>query len=172
MKSLAVCAIAAVALLCGVSRAEGLKVANNFAKMSDTGYDLSVLPINRIGSGFKLLAGDPLEVRFGMEASLANTTQFGYAAERMVTRAYFLDAVGLYPVSRDLSLLGRIGRFQSQLDLGVAVPGSLGLKAGLGLQYEFSKRVTLRGDWERLHMDAVALHPERDRYSLGVNYRF
>ena len=164
------------------AQAEGLKVANNFAKMSESGYDLSVLPIDRISGGLRWFGADVLdsrldtrvESRFGVEASLANPSRLGQsAAENLISRAYFVDAVGLYPVARDLALLGRLGRFQGQYDRSlVSGASSLGLKAGLGLQYEFNKSLSLRGDWERFHLDSLGSQPERDRYSLGVNYRF
>ena len=58
--------------------------------------------------------------------------------------------------------------FRRVLELGIG----MGLKAGFGVQYEFSKNVSLRGEWERYRFETLGAQPEKDLYSLGVSYRF
>lgn len=135
---------------------------------------------DRWSSGYKQFGGITWNTNFAVEAGWVNLGRFGSTLtddlrsnELHKGSGYFVDAVGLYPLSRDFSLLGRVGVVHGQLDRSLANAGiGMGLKAGFGVQYEFSKNISLRGEWERYRFETLGAQPEKDLYSLGVSYRF
>ncbi len=135
---------------------------------------------DRWSSGHKQFGGIVWNANFAVEAGWVNLGRFGNtpaddlrANDLNKGSGYFVDAVGLYPLSRDFSLLGRVGVVHGQLDRSLTNAGiGMGLKAGFGVQYEFSKNISLRGEWERYRFETMGAQPEKDLYSLGVSYRF
>jgi OOP family OmpA-OmpF porin len=96
--------------------------------------------------------------------------------------AWEASAVGSYPVMDQLLLLGRLGAYYGEGKLSGAASGSkktTNLTLGLGVEYDFTKNLGLRGEWQRYsklktHNDATGLEGESDVDVFGVSvlYRF
>jgi OOP family OmpA-OmpF porin len=96
-----------------------------------------------------------------------------------------VDAVGILPFSEKFSGLGRVGltyaeakgTFQSN---GAIAPlnattkeNEFNLKYGLGLQYDFTPKLAMRGEWERYRVnDSVGNKGDIDLFSVGLVYTF
>ena len=69
-----------------------------------------------------------------------------------------------------------LGKFSGHLERDALGAGDsdrgLSWKVGLGLQYDLSKNVGIRGEWERYRFDALSVKDDTDLYTIGVNYRF
>jgi hypothetical protein len=101
----------------------------------------------------------------------------------------FVDAVGLLPVGRGFTAIGKVGVVGSELRTtrtvtGAATPApglattayadEANLKVGLGLQYDLGARAAVRAEWERyvgLGNGATG-EIDLDVYSVGVMLRF
>jgi OOP family OmpA-OmpF porin len=94
-----------------------------------------------------------------------------------------VDAVGLLPFTEKFSGLGRVGltyaeskgTFQSN---GAIAPlnattkdNEFNVKYGLGLQYDFTPKLAMRGEWERYRVnDSVGNKGDIDMFSVGLVY--
>ena len=176
MRLLAGILLAVAALAALPAQAEGLQPGGGMG-----GIRYNIDSQDRWSSGHKQYGGFVWGPNFALEAGWVNLGRINNSLAEELTRGnelnrgtgYFVDAVGLYPLARDFSLLGRVGFVHGQLDRNFTNAGiGMGLKAGLGVQYEFSKSISLRGEWERYRFETLGTQPEKDLYSLGVNYRF
>jgi OOP family OmpA-OmpF porin len=170
-------AVAALAAL-PAQAAEGLTPGTGTTGIRYAPEGLSLPATDRWSSGYKQYGGVVWNANFATEAGWVNLGRFGntnptVSEDLNKGSGYFVDAVGLYPLARDFALLGRVGVVHGQLDRSYTNAGiGMGLKAGFGVQYEFSKSISLRGEWERYRFETLGAQPEKDLYSLGVSYRF
>jgi OOP family OmpA-OmpF porin len=170
------------ALLAVSARAEGLYVGGNVGGSHDRGDPIGGLSTDRSGTGYKLYGGYSLNPYFGLETGYADLGHFNGDGGRLRARGLFLDAVGSYPLGYNFSVLGRLGVFTGRLnqqlnDIAVNGPSDdhgtgTSYKLGAGLQYDLSKSVALRGEWERYRFNALDTKPAINLFSVGVNYRF
>jgi OmpA-OmpF porin, OOP family len=153
--------------------------------------------------GFKLFAGYKFNRNFAVEGGYFNLGEFGFTAQTLPTgsltgSAKFtglnLDAVGILPFTEKLSAIGRVGltyvRTKDTFSgtgavavLNAAGANSVGnpnpeekeasYKYGLGLQYDFTRSLGLRTEWERYRVnDAVGNKGDIDLWSIGLVYIF
>lgn len=144
---------------------------------------------------FKIFGGYKFNKYFALESGYfdlgrfdfnATTSPAGTYSGKIKLRGLNFDAVGFLPFTEKLSGLGRIGfnYAQARDNFGssgaVATPADaspsnrdLNYKMGLGLQYDFTKSVAMRGEWERYRInDAVGNDGDVDMISLGVVVSF
>jgi OOP family OmpA-OmpF porin len=143
--------------------------------------------------GLKLLAGRKFNRNFALEGGYFNLGEFGYTANMaggaetgtLKVQGLNVDAVGLLPFTEKFSALGRVGltyaeskgTFQSN---GAIAPlnattkeNEFNLKYGLGLQYDFTPKLAMRGEWERYRVnDSVGNKGDIDMFSVGLVYTF
>jgi len=108
-----------------------------------------------------------------IEAGYADLGKFKSSAGELRANGFFLDAVGTVPLANNFSALGRVGVFNGKLDSSLAGNDrGTNMKVGAGIQYDFSKSTSVRGEWERYRFDALGVKANTDMYSVGLNYRF
>lgn len=124
----------------------------------------------------------------GRFSSVTSTTgPTGALASESKPRGMNLDAVGMLPVpyANNLSVFARVGAHATKTNDTYAASGSVAvatpttgkwdtnLKLGVGLQYDLTKSVGLRGEVERYRLnDAFNERREFDVYSLGLTIKF
>jgi len=148
-------------------------------------------------TGYKLFGGNKFNQNFAIEGGYFNLGKFGFTANttppgtytgRIKLQGLNLDAVGILPVTERFSAFGRLGLIYTQAKdtftgtgLGVAVADSNpnpkksegSYKYGVGLQYDFTRALGLRGEWERYRVnDAVGNKGEIDMLLIGLVYTF
>lgn len=124
----------------------------------------------------KLYGGLQLTPHFAIELGRARLGRFGSSQGAADLRAHanFIDGVGMLPLGRGFSVLGRLGL----ADASVSQDGSgsdrrTGIKLGTGLQYQLSPQMALRGEWERYRLDTLGgSRSNADQYTLGLLLRF
>lgn len=160
-------------------------VGPGFAVNSTTGDDREV--------GGKLYGGYRFNRNFALEGGYFdlgrfdytyNTTPAGSLTGKLRVRGLNLDLVGIVPVTDRFSAFGRVGaaytQSRSNFSTTGAVPAAVGrnekktnLKLGLGLDYAFSDRLSVRGELERYRVnDAVRSRGHIDMASVGLVYSF
>jgi OmpA-OmpF porin, OOP family len=149
----------------------GLYVGGNLGKPR---YTDSIAGVGTGGDSVagKIYGGYSLTPNFGVEANLVDLGRVDGAAGRVKGYGGSIDAVGLLPLSTQLSLLGRVGAGYMRMEAPTGRDSGAALKLGAGAQYSLSPNVALRGEWERYRIDAFGSKPNVDQYTLGVNYRF
>ena len=147
-------------------------------------------------TGYKVFGGYKFHRNFAVEAGFFDLGSFGYTATTVPPgtltgdvriRGLNLDLVGILPVTDRLSVLGRVGvvsarskgHFSSTgaVTMPFANPDpserSTGAKVGIGMQYDFTDRLALRGEVERYRVkDSISNKGHIDLLSVGLIYRF
>ena len=143
--------------------------------------------------GFKLFGGRKFNRNFAVEGGYFRLGEFGFTATTATgnldgtikMQGLNLDAVGILPFTEKFSGLGRVGltyvqtqdAFRSTGAVVVTDPNpskSAGsFKLGLGVQYDLTRSMGLRGEWERYRVsDAVGNMGNIDMLLVGLVYRF
>ena len=146
--------------------------------------------------GFKLFAGWKLNRNFAVEGGYFNLGEFGFTANTtpagslngsIKIQGLNLDAVGILPITEKFSALGRVGVTYTQSKDTFSGTGAAAnafsdanpkksegnYKLGLGVQYDFTESLGLRGEWERYRVnDAVGNKGDIDMLLIGLVYTF
>ena len=178
LKTLASCATACAALVAAPAFAQdGLYIGGSIGQSKYKGDDIGGLSTDRKDTGGKLFGGYEFTPNIALELGYADLGKATSAAGSVKGKGAYLDAVGKVPFTPQLSGIARVGVFQGKADF----EGPLGIrdsdektapKVGLGLQYDVTKNVAVRGEWERYRFEAFDRKANADLYSLGMNYRF
>ncbi len=163
----------------------GAFVGPGFPVTSTTGDDRD--------TGGKLYGGYRFHRNFAVEGGYFDLGKFGYTynsapagslSGNLRVRGLNLDLVGILPVSERFSVFGRVGAAYAQARSGFSRTGSVplaagrnekdtNLKVGVGLEYAFSERLSVRGELERYRVnDAVRSRGYVDMASVGLVYSF
>lgn len=143
---------------------------------------------------FKLFAGYQFSPYFAVEGGYFDLGTHGYTATTVPAgsltgevdiQGINVDAVGLMPLGERFSLLGRIGANYAEADTTFSSTGAvtplmsnasnndINLKIGVGGQWDFSRNVAMRLEYERFRIDdAVGNSGDIDLASLGLLVRF
>jgi len=153
--------------------------------------------------GYKLFAGRKFNRHFALEAGYFNLGEFEFAAQTLPAgslsgttkfQGLNLDAVGILPITEKFAALGRVGLTYTETKgayLGTGAVSALNAaganavgnpspkesegsyKYGLGVQYDFTRSLALRGEWERYRVsDAVGNKGDVDLLLIGLVYTF
>lgn len=181
----------------------GGNVGQSRAKIDTAGIDAGIIALGAATSatsadeedvGFKLFAGYRFHPNFAVEGGYFNLGKFNtttvttgppltIAGEAKNDNGFNLDLVGIVPFDDSFSGFARVGVQTSKTTVsgaavGVAVSTSeskTSYKAGLGLQYNFTKNVGARLEWERYRVpdgDGTGGQSDVDLFSLGLVVRF
>jgi OOP family OmpA-OmpF porin len=124
------------------------------------------------GTGWKLYGGYAFNPNFALEAGGVKLGRLSGNGQSAKADGLYVDAVGMWPVARDWTLLGRLGVVRTNVSGPLGSEHGTSAKGGLGVQYNLSRNVSLRGEWERYGVKAFGEKPSVDLYSVGVNYAF
>jgi OOP family OmpA-OmpF porin len=155
------------------STGPGPYVGASIAQGRYSGPAVGGLDTDKSGTGGKIYGGYELTPNIAIEAGYADLGKAESAAGSVRGRGVFLDAVGKVPLGQSFSALARIGAFNGRgtSDLGDG-DRKTEAKYGLGVQYDFSPRTFMRGEWERYRFDTVSGAARTNLYSVGLNYKF
>lgn len=140
-------------------------------------------------TGYKLFAGARLSPNFAIEGGYVGlgkaTASDGTSSGKFELTAFpYLDAVGILPLSPDWELLGRLGLTSSKLKLSATTGGvtasdsdrSIQAHFGFGAQYNISKAVAVRAEWERFrgkyNKNGASDSGNVDLLSIGFTFGF
>ena len=129
---------------------------------------------DRSDTGGKIYGGYGFTPNIAIEAGHAELglSRFGEAGPTLRGNGLFVDAVGKFPIAQGFSALGRVGLFHGKATVAGVSERDTTAKYGLGVQYDFTPQLGLRGEWERYRLKPVTGKADADMYSIGVNYQF
>ena len=152
--------------------------------------------------GFKLFGGYLFNENFALEGGYFDLGEYTFHTEGQDATTHYsyegssrmqgvnIDALGKLPLNDQLSLTARVGVMYAQVKEeytysegtlyvnGSAKPGEpknndVGFKYGVGLQYDFTPAIGVRGEWENYHLEeAVAAGADLTLFSVNLVYRF
>jgi len=147
--------------------------------------DLSALgggDFDDTGTGTKLYGGYSFNKYFAAELAAYNFTEASVGAVE-ISPGTFIGAavsmkgaaafgVAMYPVSKQVNLMAKLGILSWDADLGVnntsAANDGTDLAYALSASYGFSKEFLITADWESFNTD----NPELSMFSVGFRFIF
>lgn len=144
--------------------------------------------------GYKIFGGYQMNRYLAVEGGYFDLGKFGFAATTVPAgtlngeakiRGLNLDLVGTLPITDKFSAFGRVGVNYADVRDRFSGTGAVltadsnpskrdaNYKLGLGLEYDFTDSLSMRGEVERYRInDAVGNKGDVDLFSLGLIYRF
>lgn len=147
-------------------------------------------------TGWKLFGGYQFNKHLALELTYANLGRFNttttitgpagtVSGKAKLENNWSGDLIGILPVGQGFSLFGRVGLLYSETKISAAAtvpPVTVGLdtkdndwnyKLGLGVGYEFTNNVGIRGEWERYRVsDGSGGKGDADLWSVSLRYKF
>nr|WP_217346427.1 outer membrane beta-barrel protein [Noviherbaspirillum sp. L7-7A]MBV0880846.1 outer membrane beta-barrel protein [Noviherbaspirillum sp. L7-7A] len=155
---------------------------SNFKFKCDDGLSCSEPSVN-----FKLLAGYQFSPNFAVEGAYANfgtiKASVGDFMAKGRIQSFTLAGLGIIPLSNEAQLFGKIGMHHSRGNFDIGFPGEsmsssghkTGLLLGAGFQYDFTKNLAGRVEYERLNFGSDTLINDKNNismFSVGLLYKF
>lgn len=164
-------------------------------ELQSAGFATAVTAKDERDTAFKLFLGHRFNRNFAVEGGYFDLGQSSYTTTTtgpagtltgsMKRQGVNLDAVGIAPITDKFSALGRLGliyaeskdAFASTGGVSVPIPNATkraaNYKVGLGLQYDLSGSIGLRGEIERYQVeDSAGNRGAVDFYSAGMVVKF
>jgi OOP family OmpA-OmpF porin len=124
-------------------------------------------------TSWKILGGYQINRTFAVELGYANLFDKRISGIGVEVTAWDLVGVASLPLGDKFSVFGKLGFAMWEAE-ATSVPGfgsvsddGTDLTFGVGLQYDVSRNLGIRGQWQRYDVDADA-----DLLSIGLIYRF
>ena len=159
-----------------------------------SGFTTTSIDDDSKDTAWKPLGGKKFNRNFAVEASYFNLGEFGFTAHtappgtlngKIKLQGVGVDALGILPLSASFSAFARLGLQYHQAKDTFTGTGAVtvtnpspsksgaGYKAGLGVQYDFTPSLGLRGDWENYRVnDGVGNKGNINTYMVGLVYMF
>lgn len=151
---------------------------------------------NNSATGYKVVGGYQFSQRWAVEAQYQDLGTWGYrnssgngagTAQAKIT-GLGISAVGRFPISRDMSVFGKLGAVQQTFDASASNLSGTSSSSGrftkttpllgIGLEYALSPTVSLRAEYEYFGLPTLAERDTRkvqantELLSAGLIYRF
>ena len=160
------------------------------------GFAFTAFSSGETDIGFKLFGGYKINDNFAVELGYidlgifsfnGNTTPAATLSGTIKNSGINLDAVGILPLQNNFSVFGKVGAYYNETKTDCAAAGALvcvspsakatetDLKLGLGLQYDITKNVGVRTEWEHFRNVGdrnTTSEGNINLYSLGIVIRF
>lgn len=114
-------------------------------------------------TAFKLLGGYQINRHFAVEGAYA----WLFDKNGAEATAFELVAVGSFPLANRISALGKLGFANAYIEAPILDTERIELTYGIGLQYDLTPKIGLRGQWQRYDTEE-----EIDLFSVGLAWRF
>jgi OOP family OmpA-OmpF porin len=154
-----------------------------------TSSSISLTSQDQRGAPYKVFGGYQFSRMFALEAGYFNLGKFGYSATapggalsgQYEVEGVNVDLIGTAPLSDKWSLIGRVGAQYASTDNNFAGSGTLSplvtssnrrdtnWKLGIGLQYDISPGMQIRGEAERYRInDGLDNHGDVNTFSMSL----
>lgn len=162
--------------------------------LSGSGFTTSAFTEDEYDGAYKLFGGYQFNDYFSLEAGYFDLGDFGFQATTIpagtlsgdiALKGLNFDLVGSIPFTEKLSAFGRVGLSYTKTKDSFSGTGAVvapdsspeesepNYKAGLGLEYDFTRSLSMRIEAERYRVDdAVGDDGDIDVASIGLVYRF
>jgi OOP family OmpA-OmpF porin len=159
-----------------------------------TGPTILTIDHKERDTAWKFFGGYQMNRNFALEAGYFNLGKFGFSSTttppgtfngQIRVEGLNLDLVGVLPLSESWAATGRVGAAYAKTRADLTGTGAVivarptprstevNVKAGIGLQYAFSRNFMVRADAERFRInDAVGHHGDVNLLSISLVFPF
>jgi OmpA-OmpF porin, OOP family len=125
-------------------------------------------------TAFRVLGGYQINRTFAAELGYHDLGEASASGQSYKGNAWELVGVGSFPVANQFSIYGKLGFYRGEAKAGGTKETNNDLTFGAGVQYDFSRNLGVRGEWQRYgKMGGGALvETDVDVLSAGVVYKF
>jgi len=130
-------------------------------------------------TGFKVYTGGKFSRYFGVELGYVNLGEADRNGGSISAQGANLGLIGSIPFSEKFNIFAKVGGIYNWTKVESPVPSintgsrdGLGLSYGAGLQFDITKVVAVRADWDRYRLRFVNDRDDSDLYSIGVVFKF
>jgi OOP family OmpA-OmpF porin len=184
--AMAVSASATFAQARGASADTGWYVGGHFGQ-SSADCQVTVGSCDDSDTAWKILGGYQINRNFAVEFGYADLGTISVSAFgqtfNLETTAWDLVGVGSWPFANQFSVYGKLGFHRSETEVGSAKDDGIDLTFGLGVRYDFSRNLGVRGEWQRYSsvstpsatqgpVTITASEGDIDLLSIGIVYKF
>jgi OmpA-OmpF porin, OOP family len=132
---------------------------------------------DRSDTSYKLYGGYRFHPAYALEFGYVDLGRFDTATGSLKSTGVFVDAVTRWPMLPRLSAIAKIGLFNGSLRSEDSLNGDAKdrgtyFKVGAGIEYQLSKHLFIRGEWERYKLNTSIGKPGVDNYTMGLQLRF
>ena len=113
--------------------------------------------------GFKIFGG------YQFHRNIAAEVGYGMLFDKSDVEVSALEfvAVGMFPVANQISVIGKLGLANVEVDSPLAADDKTEITWGLGAQFDVNRNISARALWQRYQTDE-----ELDWFTIGIMYRF
>ena len=114
-------------------------------------------------TGFKILGG------YQFHKNIAAEIAYGMLIDKDNLEVTTIEAVavGIFPLTPNLSILGKLGFAQVDVETPAGGSDDIELTYGIGVQWDFTRNLGARLGWQRYDADS-----EVDYLNIGIIWRF
>ena len=149
---------------------------------SEVDFDCEGDPCDKKDGSWRIFGGYQFNRHFSAELGYANlgeaTVDLAPGARlTLETTAWDLSAIGAFPVG-PVSIFGRLGLYRAEVEASIlgfsADADNTGLTWGLGVQYDVTKNLGIRAEWQQYNdvEDDVGAEADVRVLNLGLVWRF
>jgi OmpA-OmpF porin, OOP family len=125
-------------------------------------------------TAWRILGGFQFNKFFAVELGYYDFGEASSGAATLEAEAFELVAVGSFHFTDRLSVYGKLGAYQGTLEGAGADEDSTDLTYGIGLRWDFTKRLGVRGEWQRYEAlgGGNLVETDVDVLSIGLIFQF
>jgi OmpA-OmpF porin, OOP family len=134
-------------------------------------------------TAWKIFGGYQIDRTWSVELGYSNLGEISAPGLKVETTAWDLVGVGTFPLANQFSFYGKLGLYRGEMDVSSTLPGgsgsgtSTGLTFAVGVQYDFTRNVGVRAEWQGYNKveapnSAITGETNLDVLSVGVVYKF
>ena len=165
------------------------------SELLGSGLTMTTIEDDDSDVGYKLFGGYKFNKHFALEGGYFNLGKFGFTANTTAPGSALtgsgkfqglnLDLVGILPFTEKFSAFGRAGYIYTEAKDTFSGTGAVtvsnpnptekdgGYKYGVGVQYDLTRSLGLRAEWERYRVsDAVNNKGDVDMFLVGLVFMF
>lgn len=168
MRSIKLVCLAALALLAfpaGAVDPAGLYVGAGIGSS-----DLAIDGFNGNDFAYKVFAGFDFNQYFAVEGAYLNGGSPSERGFEIEVDGWDVAVLGKWPVSEQFDIFAKLGYvwWDAEAD-GIASDSGEDLMYGLGVGFDFSDQIGMRGEWERMDIEDV---DRADLWTISLLFRF
>jgi len=125
-------------------------------------------------TAWRILGGYQINRNFAAELGYHDLGKATAGSSTLKANAWELVAIGAFPVANQFSVYGKLGGYRGEAKAAGTKETNTDLTYGLGVQYDFSRNLGVRGEWQRykdLGGDSIVKF-DADVLSVGLLWRF
>jgi OOP family OmpA-OmpF porin len=130
-------------------------------------------------TGYRVFGGFRFNRNLAVEGGYAPLGEVSGSNLKLETNAWDLVGVGIWPISPQFSIFGKLGFYNAEAKASGVVSGkksTTDLTYGVGAQFDFARNLGLRGEWQRYSAieapGGLSGDSDIDVLSLGVLFKF